>query len=102
MLLYIKYMIIIWSMLCHIMEQLWPKTWNVLVIFFGFYLVLLVLYVPVHEDHKHVQGWNTTTTTSFPGTRNNNDKHGEKPNNKCTLCTTVRIFHFFDDAWFLN
>ena len=35
-------------------------------IFFGFSLFLLVLYIPVYEKNQHVQGWNPTTTTSFP------------------------------------
>ena len=27
---------------------------------------LLILCLPVHENHKHVQCWKPTTTTSFP------------------------------------
>ena len=49
---------------------------------FVFSMFLLVLCVPVHENHKHVQGCNPTTTTSLPGRYNNNNKHGEKPNKK--------------------
>ena len=49
---------------------------------FFFSLFLLVSCVPVHGNHKNVQGCNTTTKTSFTGIYNNNNKHGEKPNNK--------------------
>ena len=35
-----------------------------------------------HANHKHVQGFNPTTTTYFRVIHNNNNKHGEKPNNK--------------------
>ena len=70
------------SILCQLMDQIRPKTWNLLVIYF-LSLFLIVLCVPVHENHKHVQGWNPTTTNYFPGRHNNNNnKHGEKPNNK--------------------
>ena len=57
----------------------WGITWKFV---FGLYLFLLVLCVSVHENHKHVQSWNTTTTTSLPGIHNNNNKHRQKPNNK--------------------
>ena len=70
------------STFCQLMEKLRPKTGNLLEIFFVFSLFLLVLFVLVHEDHKHVQGWDPITTTTFPGGHNNNSKHGEKPNNK--------------------
>ena len=49
---------------------------------FNFYLFKLISYLSVFENHKHVQGWNPTTTTSFIGIHNNNNKHGEKPNKK--------------------
>ena len=42
--------------LCQLMEHLQPKTGNFLAICFWFSLFLLVLCVPVHENHKHVQG----------------------------------------------
>ena len=46
--------------------------------FIFFSLFLLVLCVTVHKSHKHVQGWNPTTMTYFPGRHNNNNKHREK------------------------
>ena len=49
---------------------------------FGFSLFLVALCVPVHENRKHVQGWNLNTTASFPGRHNNNNKHREKLDNK--------------------
>ena len=71
------------SMLCQIVEQLQPKMGNVLEICFCLSLFFLVLCVSVHENHKHVQCWNPNTKTSLPGRHNNdNNKHGEKPNNK--------------------
>ena len=33
---------------------------------FYFYLFILVSYIPVHENHKHVQDWNVTNKTFFP------------------------------------
>ena len=42
---------------------------------FGFSLVLSDLCAPVNENHRHVQSWHPTTTTSFPGINDNNNKH---------------------------
>ena len=74
--------VLFWSTECQLMEHLRPNMGNPLVIFFVLFLFLLVLCVPVHDNHKHVQGWNPTTTTYFPGINNNNNKHRDKPNNK--------------------
>ena len=70
------------SMLCRIMVQLRPKMGISLQFVFGFYLFLLILCVPVHENHKRFQGLNPTTTIYFPVRHNINNKHGEKPNKK--------------------
>ena len=64
------------------MDQLQPKTGNLLAIFFWFLSILLVLCILVHEDYKHIQGWNPITTTYFSGRHNNNKKDRENPNNK--------------------
>ena len=37
-------------------------TWQLFLCFY----VFKILYLYVHENCQHVQGWNTTTTTSFP------------------------------------
>ena len=49
---------------------------------FGFSssLFSIIWCLPVHENNKHVQYWNPTTTTSFPGRHNNNTNNREKPN----------------------
>ena len=50
---------------------------------FSLSLFLIILCLPVHENHKHVQDWNPTTTTSFPGIHNsNNNNIMEKQNKK--------------------
>ena len=35
--------------------------------FLCFSLFLIMLYLTINENYQHVQGWNSTTTTSFPG-----------------------------------
>ena len=58
--------------LCQFMDLLQPKTGKSLAICFGYSLFLIILCLPVYENHKHVQGWNPTTTKYFPGINNNN------------------------------
>ena len=56
------------STLCQLMELLG----------FGFSLFLINSCLPVHKNHKHVQDFHPTTTTSFPGRHNNNNNNKEK------------------------
>ena len=69
------------STLRQLMDQVQPKTGNPLD-FFGFFVFLITLCLPVYENHKHVQGWNPTTTNVLPGihNNNNNNRNREKPN----------------------
>ena len=45
---------------------------------FGFSLFLLILCLPINENHEHVQSWNPTTTKSLPGRHNNNKNRENK------------------------
>ena len=48
-------------------------------------LFLIIWCLPVHKNHRYVQGWNPTTTTYFPERHNNNNNNNdniEKPNKK--------------------
>ena len=68
------------SMSCQIMELLRPKRGILWKFVFSSSLFLIIWCHPVYENHKHVQGWNPTTTTSFPGRHNNNRNYNiEKP-----------------------
>ena len=69
-------------MLCQIMELLRPKTGIPWQVGFGFSLFLIILYLSFHENHKHVQGWNPATTTSFTGRQNNNNNNNRDKTNK--------------------
>ena len=59
------YCVISWS--SYSLKQSFP--WN-----FFLSLFILIVCLPVNDNHKHVQGWNTTTTTSFTGIDHNNNK----------------------------
>ena len=49
---------------------------------FSLSLFLMIWCHPVYEDHKYVQSWNPTTTTSFPGIYNNNYNNSVNKTNK--------------------
>ena len=69
----------------------------------------MILCLSVYENHKHVQGWNPTTTTSFTGRHNNNNNNNrEKPNKKLGKrgcgggIPTLNMFMFFVNRKILN